>query len=204
LIFAVSAFLILVVLTGVIPVAKPAQAHKHHDLLKHVDVSTLKSVGNKIASLSPGSGVRFGNVITCADFTPCIGTNGNDIIYGGTNNEIFGQGGNDIIYGKGDDRMYGGTGDSILVAGPGNNLLNAGSGNDVLLGGTGNDLLVGETGNNKIFAGSGNAVMFGGSGAVHFDCPVSTTGTAKAVVLDYNPTHGDTVSGGCKIVNRIS
>jgi Ca2+-binding RTX toxin-like protein len=187
-----------------IPVAKQAQAHKHKNLVKHVDVTTLKKVGDKVGGLSASSGVRFGNVITCTPSTTCIGTNGNDIIYGGANDQVFGLGGNDIIYGGADSQIYGGKGNSILVAGPGNNLLDAGSGDDVLLGGPGNDLLVGGTGNDKIFAGSGNSVMFGGSGAVHFDCPTSTTGNTKGVVLDYNPTHGDTISGTCKIVNTLS
>jgi Ca2+-binding RTX toxin-like protein len=204
LILGVSVLGMLVVLVGVVPVVKLAQAHNHNNLLKHVDVSTLKKLGNKIGGLSASSGVRFGNVISCADSTTCTGTNGGDIIYGGANEQIFGLGGNDIIYGKSDNQIYGGMGNSILVAGPGNNLLDAGSGDDVLLGGPGNDLLVGGTGNDKMFAGSGNAVMFGGSGAVHFDCPTSTTGTTKSVILDYNPTHGDTISGTCKIVNTIS
>jgi Ca2+-binding RTX toxin-like protein len=196
----------LVLLAGVIPGVKLVQGwdHKRHNLLKHVDVTTLKELGDKIGGLSASSGVRFGNVITCSPSTTCIGTNGNDIIFGGASSQIFGLGGNDIIYGASDDQIYGGKGNSILVAGPGNNLLDANSGTDVLLGGPGNDLLVGGSGNNKIFAGPGNAVMFGGSGAAHFDCPTSTTGTAKAVVLDYNPTHGDTISGTCKIVNTVS
>jgi Ca2+-binding RTX toxin-like protein len=194
----------LVVLAGVFQFVKQAQAHKNNNLLKHVDVRTLKELGDKIGGLSASSGVRFGNVITCAPSTTCIGTKGDDIIYGGASDQIFGLGGNDIIYGATDNQIFGGKGNTILVAGPGNNLLDAGSGNDVLLGGPGNDLLVGGTGNDKIFAGSGNAVIFGGSGAVHFDCPTSTTGATKAAVLDYNPTHGDTISGSCKIVNTVS
>lgn len=197
----VSVLLMLVLLSGVFPVMNLVKAH---NLLKKVNITKLKGLGDHIGDLSASSGVRFGNVITCAPSTTCIGTNGNDIIYGGASSQIFGLGGNDIIFGGSDNQIYGGKGDSILVAGGGNNLLDADSGTDVLMGGGGNDLLVGGSGNNKIFAGSGNAIMFGGSGAAHFDCPTSTTGAAKAVVLDYNPTHGDTISGTCKIVNTIS
>jgi Ca2+-binding RTX toxin-like protein len=204
LLLGVTVLVMLVLLGWVIPVVNLVQAHKHNNLLKHVDVTTLKELGDKIGGLSASSGVRFGNVITCAPSTTCIGTNGEDIIYGGANSQVFGLGGNDIIFGGADNQIYGGKGNSILVAGGGNNLLDANSGTDVLLGGGGNDLLVGGSGNNKIFAGSGNAVMFGGSGAAHFDCPTSTTGATKAVVLDYNPIRGDTISGTCKIVNTVS
>jgi Ca2+-binding RTX toxin-like protein len=203
LILGVTVLAVFMVLAGELPVVKFVQAHKH-SLLKHVNVTTLKKVGNKIGGLSATSGTRFGNVIVCADSTTCVGTNGNDIIYGGANDQIFGLGGNDIIYGGSDNQIYGGKGNSILVAGTGNNLLDAGSGDDVLLGGPGNDLLVGGKGNDKIFGGGGNSIMFGGSGAVHFDCPTSTNGNTKAVVMDYNPAHGDSISGTCKIVNTVS
>lgn len=204
-ILGASILVTLVILAGLVPITNLAEAHKHKSLIKHVDVTTLKELGDKIGGLSPSSGVRFGNVVTCSPSTLCIGTNGNDIILGAANDQIFGLGGNDIIYGGSDNQIYGGKGNSILVAGTsGNNLVDAGSGDDVILGGSGNDLLVGGTGNDKIFAGSGNGVMFGGSGAVHFDCPTSTSGLTKAVVLDYNPSHGDTISGTCKIVNTVS
>ena len=64
-------------------------------------------------------------------------------------------------------------------------------------------LLAGGNGNDKLFNGAGTAVMFGGKGANHFDCSLSALGLARSVVMDYNPTNGDTISGPCKIVNTI-
>ena len=37
----------------------------------------------------------------------------------------------------------------------------------------------------------------------HFDCSLSALGLARSVVMDYNPSNGDTISGPCKIVNTI-
>jgi Ca2+-binding RTX toxin-like protein len=185
---------------------KMAKAHhnENQNQRKHFGITSLKELGDKIGALSASSGFKTGNVIVCADSTTCIGTGGDDVIFGGATEQVFGLGGNDILYGKSDNQIYAGSGNDILTAGTGNNLLDGGSGDDVLLGGPGNDLLVGGSGNDKLFAGSGNAIMFGVSGADHFDCPTSTTGNAKAVVMDYNPAEGDTISGSCKIVNTIS
>ena len=46
--------------------------------------------------------------------------------------------------------------------------------------------------------------MYGGKGANHFDCSLSALGLARSVVMDYNPSNGDTISGPCKIVNNLS
>jgi Ca2+-binding RTX toxin-like protein len=167
------------------------------------------STNTKCISNSPNGAkphiTKRGNVIIGSDCDITIkGDNQGDIIFTGNGNDVvFGGTGNDIIYaGSGTDQIYGGEGKDILVAGSGTDLLDGGPGNDVLIGGTGNDLLIGGSGNDKLFAGTGTTVMSGGPGADHFDCGTSTT--AKAVVMDYNPTQGDTISGNCKLVNNVS
>jgi hypothetical protein len=167
-------------------------------------VTKLNKLGNKINGLETPSGiVTVGNVITCPLLITCVGTNHDDIIYAGAKSLVFGLNGNDIVYSGLDDQVYGGKGNDLLIAGPGRVLLDGGPADDVLLGGLGNNLLVGGSGNDKLFAGTGSTVMFGGSGANHFDCPLSVLGLAKTVVMDYNPTNGDTIAGSCKIVNTI-
>jgi Ca2+-binding RTX toxin-like protein len=138
-----------------------------------------------------------------------IGTKCDDKLNGGGNNEIiyslsgidqvYAKDGNDIIYGgSGDNRLYGGKGDDIVTSGIGNNLLDGGPGNDVLIAGPGNNLLVGGDGNDALMAGAGATIMNGGAGMNSFDC-----GIGKGIVLDYNPSNGDTVAGQCKIINNI-
>jgi hypothetical protein len=137
---------------------------------------------------------------------PCIGTEDDDIIYGArTTEEIFALAGNDMVFANSaDSRIFGGKDDDLLVAGPGNDLIDGGPKNDVLLAGGGSDLLVGGKGNDKLFNGAGTAVMYGGKGANHFDCSLSALGLARSVVMDYNPSKGDTIAGPCKIVNNLS
>jgi hypothetical protein len=45
--------------------------------------------------------------------------------------------------------------------------------------------------------------MYGGKGANNFDCPLSALGLARNVVMDYNPSNGDALSGTCKIINTV-
>jgi hypothetical protein len=137
---------------------------------------------------------------------PCIGTEDDDIIYGArTTEEILALAGNDMVFANSaDTKMFGGKDDDLLVAGPGNDLVDGGPNNDVLLAGTGSDLLVGGKGNDKLFNGAGTAIMYGGKGANHFDCSLSALGLARSVVMDYNPSKGDTIAGPCKIVNNLS
>lgn len=137
---------------------------------------------------------------------PCIGTEDDDIIYAArTTEEIFALAGNDMVFANSaDTRMFGGKDDDLLVAGPANDLVDGGPNNDVLLAGGGSDLLAGGKGNDKIFNGPGTAVMYGGKGANHFDCSLSALGLARSVVMDYNPSKGDTIAGPCKIVNNLS
>jgi Ca2+-binding RTX toxin-like protein len=195
--------------------------HAGHRTISH---SSSKLAGNnsppntasdmrKCISNTPQGGApritRQGNTITGTDCDDIIrgsnhGSNmiftlaGNDIVYGGKNNDI-------IYAGSGDDKLYGGYGGDILVTSSGNSLADGGDGDDVLLGSTGNDLLIGGDGNDKLFAGPGNTIMNGGSGADNFDCgPPTTSVGPKAVVLDYNPSQGDTIAGNCKIVNTVT
>ena len=175
----------------------------HHNL--NISKNELRHLGNKIDDLSASSGIKRGNVITCADFSICIGTNNDDIIYAGSTAQVYGLSKNDIIFGDTKNQIYGGRGDDLITLGSGSNLGDGGPGNDVLLGATGNDLLIGGNGNDKLFAGPGNTIMDGGPGADHFDCgPPTTSVGPKAVVLDYNPSQGDTIAGNCKIVNTQS
>jgi Ca2+-binding RTX toxin-like protein len=172
---------------------------------KNLGISNIKKLGNKIEDLSASSGIRRGNVIVCNDGSICVGSSSDDIIYAGATGQVYGVGKNDIIFGNTQNQLYGGTGDDMVTTGGGSNLADGGPGDDVLLGSGGNDLLIGGSGDDKIFAGPGNSVMDGGPGSDHFDCgSVTTTVGPKAVVLDYNPSQGDTISGNCKIVNTES
>jgi hypothetical protein len=121
----------------------------------------------------------------------------------GISEQVFGLKGSDMIYGAADDQLYGSKGNDIILSGAGNSLADGGPGDDVLTGGIGHSLLIGGPGNDKLFAGPGDTVMEGGSGANHFDCPVSIAGLARSIVLDYNPTNGDTISGQCTLVNNV-
>jgi hypothetical protein len=172
------------------------------------EATDLDKLGDKIGGLETEERDRalgqskVGNVITCAALLPCIGTNHDDIIYAGIREQVFAKDGNDIVYGGGlSDQVYGGDDDDLLIAGPGKTLLDGGRDDDVLLAGLGNALLAGGSGNDKLFGGTGTAVMYGGKGANHFDCQLSALGLARSIVMDYNPTDGDTISGMCKIVN---
>jgi Ca2+-binding RTX toxin-like protein len=168
------------------------------------DGASTNNFGNRIQGLNlpPGS-VTTRNVITCLPLIPCIGTNKDDIVMGGISELIFGLKGNDIIFGAANDQVYGNNGNDIIMLGAGNSLADGGSGNDVLTGGIGHSLLIGGSGNDKLFAGPGDTVMNGGSGSNHFDCPASIAGLARSVVLDYNPSNGDTISGQCTLVNTV-
>src|SRR5688572_5473219 len=107
-----------------------------------------------------------------------------------TTNEIIAVRGNDIVFAdSADTRIYGGNDDELLIAVRGNESVDGGPHDDVLLAGAGSDLLVGGEG--------------GGKGANHFDCSISALGLARSVVIDYNPSNGDTIAGPCKLVNTL-
>jgi Ca2+-binding RTX toxin-like protein len=143
-----------------------------------------------------------------------IGTNCDDQIKSGDKDDIiYAKGGDDVVYsmkgsdivfgGPGNDRLYGGDDDDLLIGGIGNVLIDGGKGNDILLSGAGETMLVGGDGNDKLFAGSSNTIMYGGKGANTFDCPTPVAGLARSVVMDYNPSNGDTLAGPCKVLNTI-
>jgi hypothetical protein len=44
--------------------------------------------------------------------------------------------------------------------------------------------------------------MYGGPNADKFDCGTSIASSA-AIVMDYNPDEGDTITGKCKLVNTV-
>jgi Ca2+-binding RTX toxin-like protein len=167
-------------------------------------LSTLLSSKCLASAITAGSSniTKEGNLI--------IGTNCDDVIYGpdggaitytlGGNDVVYGGRGNDIIYGgNGDDRLYGGKGNDIIVGKGGDNLLDGGPGNDILIGGAGNNLEVGGSGNDALIAGAGTTIMVGGIGSDSFDCGIVGT----SIVLDYNPSEGDIISGQCKIMNNV-
>ena len=166
-------------------------------------ITKLGKLGDRIEGLDFNSGTFFGNVESCSDASTCIGTNKDDIVYGGVRAQVFALNGNDMIFGGPDSQLYGGKNDDIILIGAGHNLGDGGPGDDTLLGGAGNDLLSGGKGNDKLFAGVGDSVLDGGPGANHFDCPISLLGLARSVVLDYNPDNGDTIAGQCKIINTV-
>jgi hypothetical protein len=171
-------------------------------------ISFLTSDGCIIDRIRGGDGkiATEGNLI--------IGTSCNDLIQGNNGDEIiFTRIGDDVVYaGRGDDiiistvgidRLYGGDGSDLINPGSGSNLVDGGPGDDVLLGASGSGIIAGGPGNDKIFGGTGSPIMYGGRGANHFDCPVSALGLAAGIVMDYNPSNGDTISGPCKLVNTI-
>jgi hypothetical protein len=162
------------------------------------------STGNNIYANLSGSALIFCQPSVVIPL-PCAGTRNDDIIYGArTTEEIFAFSGNDMIFANAaDTRMFGMENDDLIVAGPGNDLVAGGPDDDVLLAGAGSDLLVGGRGNDKLFNGAGTSIMYGGKGANHFDCSLSALGLARSVVMDYNPSKGDTIAGQCKLVNTL-
>ena len=144
---------------------------------------------------------------SCVSSCPTIiGTNRDDIIYAVpvTDVTVFSLKGDDyIIGGAGNSKLYGGDGNDNINAGVGNAQIIGGEGDDVLIGGSGNSVIVGGGGNDQLFAGTGTDTLIGGTGADFFNCG-SQTGTggspSSAVILDFNPTEGDTKSTNCKYV----
>ena len=112
-----------------------------------------------------GQGESF--VIFGAAPIELIGTNGDDILTGGSLGDILsGLGGDDVLEGDGgSDDILGGNGDDIIDGGTGNDTVTGQSGNDNILGGEGNDSLIGNRGSDDILGGSGDDSILGGSEA---------------------------------------
>jgi hypothetical protein len=201
LVFILPLFLMF---AGPLQMIEYVEAGKDHGD-SNLGISNLNKLGSKIEGLELPPGCVFnGNVITCAALVPCTGTNDDDIMFCGIRSRAFALDGDDLVYGGGlGDQVYGGKGDDLLIAGAGKSLLDGGHNDDVLMGGLGNNLLAGGNGNDKLFNGAGTSVMYGGKGANHFDCTISALGLARSVVMDYNPSNGDTLSGPCKLVNTL-
>jgi hypothetical protein len=45
--------------------------------------------------------------------------------------------------------------------------------------------------------------MYGGPNADKFDCGSTIASSSAAIVMDYNPNEGDTITGKCKLVNTV-
>jgi hypothetical protein len=205
LVFALVFILpIFLMLAGPLQIITYVEAGKDHGD-SNLGISNLNKLGSRIDGLELPPGCVFnGNIITCAAIVPCIGTDDDDIMFCGIRSRAFALDGDDLVYGGGlGDQVYGGKGDDLLIAGAGKSLLDGGPNDDVLMGGLGNNLLAGGNGNDKLFNGAGTSVMYGGKGANHFDCTISALGLARSVVMDYNPSKGDTIAGPCKLVNTL-
>lgn len=117
-----------------------------------------------------------------------LGSDGNDILYGGGvqlapqdsgdtlrgglgDDVIFGNGGDDVAYGEaGHDSLYGGVGDDTLYGGlaytdsiDGGDILYGQSGRDVLYGNGGNDTLIGGNNSDSLYGGYGDDSLVGGN-----------------------------------------
>jgi hypothetical protein len=156
-----------------------------------------------------GSGIPKNMIVgpSCVSGCPTIiGTNRDDIIYGVpvTDVTVFSLKGDDyIIGGSGNTKLYGGDGNDNINAGFGNAQMFGGEGDDVLIGGSGNNVIVGGPGNDQLYAGTGTDTLIGGTGADFFNCGSQTSSggsPSSAVILDFNPTDGDTKSTNCKYV----
>jgi RTX calcium-binding nonapeptide repeat (4 copies) len=131
---------------------------------------------------------------------PIIGTPRDDIIDASaeTDSIIYGMGDNDIVKcGTGNCKVYGVSGnDFILGSNAAHGLLYGGSGDDIIIGAAGPSVLVGGAGNDQLYSGASGDYMVGGPGANYFDCGTGGNG----IILDFDPSHGDTKASNCKYV----
>jgi hypothetical protein len=115
----------------------------------------------------------------------------------------FSKYGNDIVYGELSNHIYVGKNYNLLNGGAGKVYVDGATRVYILTVGFGNALLAGGNGNNKLLARPSTSEMYGGKVANNFDCPLSALGLARNVVMDYNPSNGDALSGTCKIINTV-
>ncbi|NEZ65136.1 calcium-binding protein [Leptolyngbyaceae cyanobacterium CCMR0082] len=111
------------------------------------------------------------------------GTEGDDILAGGTGNDtIYGYGGHDeITGGEGSDILWGHAGQDHIIGGAGNDKLYGNEDWDIIEGGAGDDLIKG---------GSGKDVLKGGAGD---DVYVFRTGDFWDIISDGGASAGDTI-----------
>jgi Ca2+-binding RTX toxin-like protein len=127
------------------------------------------------------------------------GTNEPDIILGcDLEDIIYGDSDNDVLQGRlSNDRLYGDSGDDNLQGGAGGDELYAGTGDDVIFGGLDDDFLVAGKGNDELYGEAGNDLLEGGDGADYFDC-----GDGLDVIVDFEPSKGDTHTSNCEDVRE--
>jgi Ca2+-binding RTX toxin-like protein len=110
-------------------------------------------------------------IVTVAGEKVIKGTEGNDVIVGGSAGQtIDGRGGNDVICaGRGDSSVRGGAGNDKILGGKGNDRLNGGAGRDLVLGGGGDDVLHGGSGKDRLGGGGGDDLIYGDAGNDRLD-----------------------------------
>ncbi|WP_051588326.1 calcium-binding protein [Actibacterium mucosum] len=152
-------------------------------------------------ALFSGHQLPFDTGETPGDLTPpqdpvIEGTDGSNILLGGSGGEVFdGKGGLDLIFaGGGDDTVFGGDGVDIILGGAGGDVLNGENGNDIIVGGEGRDEITGGAGDD-VLIGQGGTDLFifadgwGDDRITDFDA--SSTGDVVvlrdvASITDYN------------------
>jgi Ca2+-binding RTX toxin-like protein len=160
------------------------------------------SATNHQGSFSSSSDSRH-NVIEAACSIASIistdGTNDPDIMLGCDLEDImYGNAASDVLQGRfDDDKLYGNGGDDSLQGGAGGDELYAGRGDDVIFAGFDDDFLVAGEGNDELYGEDGNELLEGGDGADYFDC-----GDGLDVIVDYDPSKGDTHTNNCEDVRE--
>ncbi len=92
------------------------------------------------------------------------GTDGDDVIVMEEGSTAHGVGGNNTFIGSdGENIIYGGPGDNVIFAGDGDNRVWAGPGDDMIFAGNGNNVIGGGSGDARIIVGDGDNLIYGGS-----------------------------------------
>ena len=127
------------------------------------------------------------------------GTDKPDIMLGCDLDDImYAESASDVIQGRmGNDRLFGDSGDDNLQGGAGGDELYAGRGDDVIFAGFEDDFLEAGEGDDELYGEDGNDLLEGGSGADYFDC-----GDGLDVIIDFEPSKGDTHTNNCEDVRE--
>ena len=127
------------------------------------------------------------------------GTNGPDIMLGcDTSDTMYGKSASDVLQGRsGDDRLNGDGGDDSLQGGEGGDELHGGRGDDIIFAGFEDDFLVAGEGDDELYGEDGNDLLEGGDGADYFDC-----GDGLDVIVDFDPSKGDTHTNNCEDIRE--